>query len=119
MCDKAETVKRFFCLGNRLNASGGCEATATARTKVGWKKFREHGERLFGKRFSLQMKGKVYKSYVRDQLYYMKVKHGVGENSYFEKSRKIYGEGNVQCKVGGQEEYNGADEHVGIKKNSR
>ena len=40
-------------------------------------------------------------------------------SSYFEKSRKIYGEGNVQCKFGGQEEYNGADKNVGIERSSR
>ena len=65
MCDEVKIVKGFCCLGNRLNASGGCEAAVTARTRVGWKKFRECEEILFGKRFSLQMKGKVYKSYVR------------------------------------------------------
>ena len=60
-----ETVKGFCYLGNRLNASGGCEVAVTARTILGWKKFRECGEILFGKRFSLRMKGKTYKSYVR------------------------------------------------------
>ena len=50
MCDEVETVKGFCYLGNRLNASGRCEA---ARTRVGWKKFRECGEILFKKRFSL------------------------------------------------------------------
>ena len=47
-------------------AIGGCE---TARAKVGWKNFRECGEILFGKRFSLQMKGKIYKSYVRSGMW--------------------------------------------------
>ena len=36
---------------------------------------------------------------------------------YFEKSRKIYGEGDVH-KVGGQEEYSGADEDIGIEGSS-
>ena len=40
MCDEVETVKGFCYLGNRLNASGGCEAAVTAKTRVGWKKFR-------------------------------------------------------------------------------
>ena len=65
MCDEVETVKGFYYLGNRLNASEVCEIAVTARTRLGWKKFRECGEILFGKRFSLQMKGKTYKSYVR------------------------------------------------------
>ena len=49
MCDEVETVKEFCYLGNRLNASGGCEVAVTARTRLGWKKFRECGEILFGK----------------------------------------------------------------------
>ena len=53
MCDEMETVKQFCYLGDRLNASGGCEASVTARIRVGWKKFRECGEILFGKRFTL------------------------------------------------------------------
>ena len=53
-----------------MNASGGCEAAVTARTRMGWKKFRECGEILFGKRFSLPMKGKIYKSYVRSAVLY-------------------------------------------------
>ena len=44
MCDKVETVKGFCYLGDRLNASGGCEAAVTARTRVGRKKFRECGD---------------------------------------------------------------------------
>ena len=35
MCDKVETVKRFCYFGNKLNASGGCEAPVTARIRVG------------------------------------------------------------------------------------
>ena len=60
MCDEVKTVKGFFYLGNRLNASGGYEASVTARTRVDWKKFRECGEIMFGKRFSFQMKEKKY-----------------------------------------------------------
>ena len=60
MCDEVETVKGFCYGSDRLNASGGCEAAVTSRTRVRWKKFRECGEILFGKRFSLWMKGKIY-----------------------------------------------------------
>ena len=50
----------------------------------------------------------------------MEAKHDVQKRmKYFEKSRKIYGEGNVQCKVGGQEKYRGADGYVGIEGSSR
>ena len=31
----------------------------------------------------------------------------------------MYGEGNVQCKVGGQEEYSEADRYAGIERSSR
>ena len=54
ICDEVETVKRFCYLGDRLNASRGCEAAVTVRTRLGWKKLKECGEILFGKRFSLR-----------------------------------------------------------------
>ena len=53
MCDEVKTVKGFCYLGNRLNASGGCEVRVTARTKLGWKKFRECGKIPFRKRLFL------------------------------------------------------------------
>ena len=40
-------------------------------------------------------------------------------NNYFQKSRKIFGESSVQCKVGGQKEYREADGQVGIERSSR
>ena len=43
LCDEVETVKRFCYLGDRLNASGGCETTVTLRVRIGWMKFRECG----------------------------------------------------------------------------
>ena len=92
----------------------------TAKPRLELKKFRECGEILFKKRFSLQMKEKIYKSYVRSAMLYGSKTWCLRKiSSYLEKSRKIYGEGNVQCKVGGQEEYSGADEHVVFKGSSR
>ena len=35
MCDEVETVRGFCYLGNRLNASGECEAAVTAKTRAG------------------------------------------------------------------------------------
>ena len=70
MCDEVKTVKGFCHLSDRLNASGGCETAVTARTRLIWKKFRECGEILFKKRFLLQIKGKVYKSYIRSAMLY-------------------------------------------------
>ena len=60
LCDEVETVNGFCYLGDRVNSSGGCEAAVSARARFGWVKFRECGELLNGKRFSLKMKGRVY-----------------------------------------------------------
>ena len=70
LCDEVETVKGFCCLGERLNAGGGCEAAATARVRIGWMKFRECEDLLLG-RISLKMKGMLYRSF------YMEVRRGV------------------------------------------
>ena len=69
LCDGVETVSKFSYLRDRLNANGGCETAVTARSRIGWMKFRECSEILKG-RFSLKMKGKVYKSYVRSAMLY-------------------------------------------------
>ena len=34
LCDEMETVNRFCYLGDRLNASGGCEAAVIARVRI-------------------------------------------------------------------------------------
>ena len=39
--------------------SGGSEAAVTARTRIGWIKFGECGELLYGRKFSLKMKGRI------------------------------------------------------------
>ena len=64
LCEEVETVRGFSYLGDRVNASGGCEAAVTARARIGWVKFRECGKLLNSKRFSLKVKGMVYQSYV-------------------------------------------------------
>ena len=70
LCDEVETVKGFCLLGDKLNASGGCETVVTSRVRIGWIKFRECGEVLRGRRFSLRMKGMVYQSCVRSAMLY-------------------------------------------------
>ena len=40
LCDEVETVKGFCYLGDRLNASGGCETAVTSRVRIGWMKCR-------------------------------------------------------------------------------
>ena len=69
-CEEVETVRGFYYLGDRVNARGGCEAAVTARAKIGWVKFKECEELLNSKRFSLKMKGMVYRSCVRSAMLY-------------------------------------------------
>ena len=68
--NEVETINRFCYLGDRINASGGCEAAVTARVRIGWVRFRECGELLLGNRFPLKMKGKVYHCCLRSAILY-------------------------------------------------
>ena len=70
LCDEVKTAKGFCYLGDRLNASGGCETAVTSRVTIGRMKFRECGELLRGRRFSLRMKGMVYRTCVRSAILY-------------------------------------------------
>ena len=70
LCDEVETVNGFCYLGDRLNASGGCEAAVTARVRFGCVRFRKCGELLLGNRFFLKMKGKVHRCWVRSAILY-------------------------------------------------
>ena len=70
LCDSVETVSKFSNLGDRLSATGGCETAVTAGTRIGWMKFRECSDILKGRRFSLKMKARVYKSCVRSAMLY-------------------------------------------------
>ena len=49
--DQVDFVKSFRYLGDRLNANGGSEAAVTAKMSIGWIKFRECGELLYGESF--------------------------------------------------------------------
>ena len=70
LCNEVKTVKGFCYLGDRLNASGGCETAVTSRVRIGWMKFRECGELLHGRRFSLRTKRMVDHSCVRSAMLY-------------------------------------------------
>ena len=70
LCDEVEALNGFCCLEDRLNASGGCEAAATATVRIGWVRFREYEELLLGNGFPLRMKGKVYCCCVRSAILY-------------------------------------------------
>ena len=68
--DQVKPVNSFCCLGDRLNASDGSEAPVTARTRIGWIKCRECDELFYGRKFSLKMKGWIYRSCVRSAIMY-------------------------------------------------
>ena len=70
LCEEVATVRGFCYLGDRVNASGDCEAAVTARARIGWVKFRECGELLNSKRFLLNAKGMVYRTCVRVAMLY-------------------------------------------------
>ena len=40
LCEEVEMVRGFCNLGDRVNASGGCEAAVRARARIGWVKFK-------------------------------------------------------------------------------
>ena len=56
--------------GRQTNASGGCEAAVTTRVRISWVRLRECVELLLGNRFSLKIKGKVYRCCVRSAILY-------------------------------------------------
>ena len=70
LCDEEETVWEFTYFGDRVSACGGCEAAVTTGIRCGWVEFRECGELLHGRKFSLELKGAVYKSYLRPTMLY-------------------------------------------------
>ena len=46
--DEVEIVNGFCFSGDRLNSSGGCVATVTARVRIGWVRSRKCGELWLG-----------------------------------------------------------------------
>ena len=115
LCDGVETVSKFFYLGDRLNATGGCETAVTARARIGWMKFSECCEILKGRRFSLKMKEKVYKNCVRSAML-----HGSEawwclreRDGNFEKNRKGDDLSDVWCEAIRSKKRRGVDGHVG------
>ena len=57
--DQIDFVRSLRYLGDRLNANGGSKAVATARTRIGWTKFRECSKLLYGRKLSLKIKGRI------------------------------------------------------------
>ena len=96
LCDEVETVNGFCYLGDRLNASGGCEAAVTARVRIGWVRFRKCGKLLLGNRFPLKMKGKVYRCCVRSAILYGSETWCLKENEKAILRTESYGESHVR-----------------------
>ena len=80
LCDEVETVNGSCYLGDRLNASGGCEAAVTARVRIDWVRFRKCGELLHRNRCPLKMKSKVYHCCVRSAIPYGSETWGLKKN---------------------------------------
>ena len=117
LCEEVETVKSFCYLGDRVNASGACEAAVTARARIGWVKFKVCGE--FSKRFSLKMKGMIYRSCVRSAMLYGSKTWCLRENEMaILRGTESHGESNVWCQTDGEKEDRGPNGDVGIKGNS-
>ena len=106
LCDEVKTVKGFCYLGDRLNASGGCETAVIARVRLGWLKFRECRELLLGRRFSLKIEGMVYRSCVRSAMSSESETWRLRENEMIIfKNRKSFGEIDVWSKTSGWKKY--------------
>ena len=63
-----------------MHAVGGCEAAVTASARIVWVNFRECGELLNSKRFSLKLKGIVYLTSVRLTMLYVSETSCLREN---------------------------------------
>ena len=67
MVDRAalEVVDKFSYLGYMTSVGGGTEESVIARTRSGWKKFRDLLPVLTWRGFSLPSKGRVYRACAR------------------------------------------------------
>ena len=63
-------VKSFCYLGDTLDGDGGAVLAATGRIRNGWMKFQELLPFLTSRAPPLEMKGRVYASYVRSNMTY-------------------------------------------------
>ena len=92
-------VDRFCYLGDVINSGGGCEIAVARRSRFGWIKFNELASILCGRRFTMKMKGKIYKACVRSVMVYGAETWNGKDNRRgdFEKNRKSDGEKDVWC----------------------
>lgn len=68
--DDLEIKGRFCYLGDVLSTDGGVDASVIARTRAGWKKFKELSGVLCKRGMSNKMKGTIYKICVRSAICY-------------------------------------------------
>jgi len=80
-------VNGCYYLGDRLNASGGCESAVTAKARHEWMKY------SCGKKISLKMKTGVHQTCVRSATPYSSDTWCLIEN------HERYGESNVWCET--------------------
>ena len=119
--EEVETVRGFCYLGYRVNASGGCGAAVTARARIGWVTFRECGELLNSKRFSLKVKGMVYRSCVRVTMLYGSEIWCLRENEIaiiLRRNERAMVRAMCRAKLMEKKEDRGPDGDVGIEGNS-
>ena len=114
LCDKVETVSKFIYLGDRVSVGAGCEAAVTVRARCWCVKFRECSELLCGRRFPIDLKVAVYKSYVRTAILYGSEAWCLIERWEFTKNGDIHGESNVWSTAHRQKKIYGFDVHVGF-----
>ena len=121
LCNEVETVNGFCYLGDRLHASGGCEAAVTVRVRIGWVRIRECVELFLGNRFPLKMKGKVYRCCVRLAILYGREPWCLKENKKAMLRRSERAMLRAMCgqKVVYRKTTEKADGHVGVKGNYR
>ena len=74
-----EVVDKFCYLGDTICASGGARESSVARTRSGWKKFRELLPILTSRVLSMTTKGKIHESCVRSVMLYGSETWGVKE----------------------------------------
>ena len=111
-----ETVGEFTYLGDRVSAGGGCEAAVIVRTRCGWVKFMECGELLYGRWFTLWLKGAVYESYMRPAIQYGSEAWCLNESEMgILPMTKIHGESNVWSAAQKQKMIYGCDIHAGFE----
>ena len=68
--EDVEKVDRFCYLGDTINSGGGCEIAVARRCRFGWIKFNELAPILTGRRFTMRIKGRIYKACVRPAMVY-------------------------------------------------